>query len=66
VSRFDYEVSKKIAAGDPSFAGLIMAAYRRADTANARKIEQAWPDVVEELRARYHAPGGVLPGETVR
>lgn len=63
MSRYDYEVSKVLAGQDPPFDALIMAAYRRADTWNAQRIRAAWPDVVAELEARYHAPGGVLEGD---
>lgn len=66
MSRHEYRVGQQIAAGDPPFYALIMAAYRRADTANAAKLRAAWPEVVEELEARYHAPGGVLPADGVR
>ncbi len=64
MTRFDYDVSRVLATADYPFYALVMAAYRRADTENARKIEQAWPDVVAELQARYHAPGGILDGES--
>jgi len=64
MSKFDYEVSRRVAAMDAPFYALVMAAYRQADTENARKIEAAWPDVVAELQARYHAPGGALDGES--
>ena len=64
MSRFDYDVSRVLAQADYPFHALLMAAYRRADTGNAAKIRAAWPDVVAELEARYHAPGGLLPGET--
>lgn len=63
MSRYDYRESARIAAADLPFYALVMAAYRQADTKNAAKIRTAWPDVVEELEARYHAPGGYLPGE---
>lgn len=63
MSRFDYLASQRITIPDPPFAALIMAAYRRADTTNAAKLRAAWPDIVGELEARYHAPGGYLPNE---
>jgi hypothetical protein len=65
VSLFDYQASKQLAAVDPPFAALVMAAYRKADTSNSIKLEMAFPDITRELRARYDAPGGVLPGEQV-
>lgn len=45
------------------FYGLIMAAMRRADSLNLEKLVAAFPDVWEELDARYNAKGGYLPGE---
>jgi len=62
MSRYEYEKSKTY---DPDFYALIMAAMRQADTFNAEKLRAAWPDVWDELQARYNAPGGYLPGETV-
>lgn len=59
----EYQQSKVYGAGDPDFYGLSMAAMRKADDANARKLRAAWPDVWAELQARYNAPGGYLPGE---
>jgi hypothetical protein len=61
MSLHDYRASKRISAADPPFAALIMAALRKADTWNARAIEAQWPTIADELRARYNAPGGVLP-----
>lgn len=63
MSRFDYEVSKKIAAEDYPFYSLIMAAMRQADTHNMRLLTAAFPAVAEELRERYNSPGGFLPGD---
>lgn len=63
MSRYDYEKSKEVAAPDVSFAALIMAAMRKADSGNAEILRAMWPATWEELRARYDAPGGVLPGE---
>jgi hypothetical protein len=63
VSHYDYQVSKQIGALDAPFYALVMALYRQADTANQGAIERAWPETVAELRARYEAPGGLLPGE---
>lgn len=58
-----YRVSAQIAARDEPFYALVMAAMRKADTDNAEILRQAFPEVHAELRARYDAPGGVLPGE---
>jgi hypothetical protein len=63
MSYHEYVVSKELH-GAPFYA-LIMAAMRQADTFNTEKMRAAWPDVWDELYARYHAPGGVLDGEKV-
>lgn len=66
MSLYDYQQSQIIAAHDPPFYGLIMAAMRRADSDNLEKLRVAWPDAYEELQARYHAPGGYFPHEWER
>jgi hypothetical protein len=65
VSFYDYEVSKEIALHDYPFYALIMAAIRQADTENARNLRMAFPGVAFELQARYNAPGGRLPGDSL-
>jgi len=62
---YDYEESQLIWSKGYQFYALIMAAMRQADTDNAAKLKSAFPDVWEELQARYHAPGGVLTGDIV-
>ena len=42
------------------FYSLLMAALRFADTDNLEKLESVFPEVANELWARYNAPGGVL------
>lgn len=64
MSYYDYKVSQEIAASDPPFYALIMAAARKADTENAALLRQAWPETIMEFATRYHAPGGLLPGES--
>jgi len=61
MSHFDYEASKRISLDDPPFYALVMAAMRQADTTNTEKLKAAFPEVYDELRARYNAPGGILP-----
>jgi hypothetical protein len=46
-----------------TFEALMMAAIRNADTNNTSLFELYFPALVEEMKARYHAPGGVLPGD---
>lgn len=62
--RFEYQASRRIHGEDLPFYALIMAAMRGADEENLRRLKLGFPDVWDELEARYHAPGGVLPGET--
>lgn len=62
MSRFDYLRSTELT-GEPFYA-LIMAAMRGADTRNAERLRAAWPEVWDELQARYNAPGGLLDGES--
>lgn len=61
MSRHEYELSKTY---EPDFYALVMAAMRQADSFNAAKLHEAFPEVWDELQARYNAPGGVLPGES--
>lgn len=49
--------------GDPPFYGVIMLAMQRADTFNLARLRGSFGDVHEELRARYNAPGGILPSD---
>lgn len=63
MSLFDYECSKNVAALDVPFYALIMAAMRQADTQNAALLRASWPQVWDELDARYNAPGGRIEGE---
>lgn len=64
MSYYDYEASKTIDAMEVSYYGIIMAAMRRADSFNVEKLRAAWPEVYDELMTRYHAPGGMMPGES--
>jgi hypothetical protein len=57
---FAYRKSVEYSKGDPNFYGLLMAAMRKADTPNAGRLRAAFPDVWDDLQARYNAPGGVL------
>lgn len=63
MSFYDYQKGLEIAAKGYPFYALIQAAMREADTDNLAKLKEAFPGVWEDLRARYHAPGGYLPGE---
>lgn len=63
MSMYDYRVSSDLERADTPFTALIMAAMRRADTFNLSRLVRAFPDVWDELEARYNAPGGVLNAE---
>jgi hypothetical protein len=62
VGRHAYEESKRLAIGG-DFYPLLMAAMRCADTDNTERLRDAFPEVWEELHARYQAPGGVIEGD---
>lgn len=66
MSRYDYDVSKRIVAYDPPFEALIMAAMRQADTANLDKLQSAWPEVWAELDERYNTAGAFTASELAR
>jgi hypothetical protein len=65
MSLYDYRRSQALYVADEPFYGLIMAAMRRADTDNLELLRRAFPETHAELHARYHAPGGLLPGEDI-
>jgi hypothetical protein len=60
MSIHDYRQSIAIDQLDASFDALIMAAARKADTAHYRRLVDAFPTQVLELKKRYNAPGGRL------
>lgn len=64
MSYHEYVASRELVMRDLPFYSLIMAAMHKADTANAALLRNAFPDVWDELQARYNAPGGKLTGET--
>jgi hypothetical protein len=63
MSLYDYEKSRDINLKDYSFTALIMAAMRKADDFNLAMLKAEFPDILNELKARYNAPGGKLEGE---
>ena len=65
MSLYDYEKSKEISKGDPSFASLIMAAIRKADTNNTFILGNAFPEIFAELTKRYNSPSGLLDGDQI-
>jgi hypothetical protein len=66
LSYHDYLKGRELLLDDPPFYALIQAAMRRADDHNLEKLKVAFPEIWEELEARYHAPGGMLPEDERR
>lgn len=66
MSLHEYLCSQAIGAEDPPFYALLFAMIRQADSDNTEKIRRCWPEKFAEMRARYNAPGGVLPGDEDR
>lgn len=64
MSLYDYKVSIELESQDFPFYALIMAAMRGADSNNIEKLKYVFPEIWEELKARYNAPGGLLIGDT--
>jgi hypothetical protein len=58
-----YHYSRKLGLDDPPFYALIMAAMRKADSDNLELLKKAFPEIWQELHARYNAPLGVLEEE---
>jgi hypothetical protein len=63
MSRRDYLNSQELSKNSKSFASLIMAALRRADSTNAKLLRTAWPEICDELQERYNTPGGYTKKE---
>lgn len=61
MSRDNYLKSMEIA--QEPFEAIIMAFMRVADDYNSMLLKAKYPDIWEELKARYNAPGGYLKGE---
>jgi hypothetical protein len=64
MSLHSYQQSIEISAKEYQFSALIMAAIRKADSVNTRILSLAFPDIAQELDARYESPDGKLPGES--
>lgn len=67
MSLYDFNRAVELYKADEPFYGLIMAAMMKTDDVNKGKMRLLWPEVWNELDARYHARGGLLPedGETL-
>lgn len=63
MSLFDYNKSIELHKADMPFYALIMAAMRKADSSNGPLLMAMYPEIWEELKERYNAPGGFIPGD---
>jgi hypothetical protein len=63
MSLYSYLESKGISEQGHDFDALIMAAMRKADDVNVELLKAAYPEIWEELFARYYADGGILSGD---
>lgn len=70
---FEYRASQRLSANIWRYAGpgnefytVLITAMRLADTDNLNKLRAAFPDVYNELRARYYAPGGALTQDELK
>ena len=53
MSLYNYQKSKEIAAEEPTFTSLIMAATWKANTLNYGRLKVAFPDIIGELEKIY-------------
>lgn len=63
MSLYDYKESLKIECENYGFYSLIMASMRQADDKNLYKLKTCFPDIYNELKQRYNAPGGLLEND---
>ena len=64
----EYEASKHLSLAAHqhdanAFYALLMATMREAGSNELDKLEGGFPEIIQELRKRYNAPGGVLPDD---
>jgi hypothetical protein len=60
VSLHEYEYAQGLYQLDPPFHALLMAAMKKADADNLRKLRETWPGVYAEMKERDQQPGGKL------
>jgi hypothetical protein len=60
---FEYRAASALKRDDLPFYALIAAAMWRADSFNAATLRASFPQVWDDLQARYLAPGGVLDSD---
>lgn len=64
MSLHEYKQAVELHRSGADFYALIMAAVIGGDTFNVEKLRVAFPGHVDEVSRRWHAPGGLLPGES--
>lgn len=64
MSHYDYQQAMEIGSVDYPFHSLVMAAMLKADPMNQAALRREFPEQWKEFHTRYHAPGGLLPGES--
>jgi hypothetical protein len=57
---FEWQAARELHRQDVPFYALIAAALWKADTGNAERLREAFPDTCATAQARYNAPGGLL------
>lgn len=63
ISDFERTVAHQLIEQGYPYEALIMACIRQADTMNCEALQALHPGIFSELLTRYHASGGLLPGE---
>lgn len=63
MSKYTYDIGRRLTREDPPFEAIIQAAMRKADGPNLATLQNAFPHIYREYRERYQAPGGFLPGD---
>jgi len=65
LSYYDYRARQQaeVVLVDTPFYSLVAVLMGRADTDNLELLKTAFPNIWADLKARYHAPGGLLEGE---
>jgi hypothetical protein len=56
----EWRAARELHRQDVPFYALIVAALWKADTGNAERLREAFPDTCAMAQARYDAPGGLL------
>ena len=63
MSLHSYQRSLDLSKQDEPFSSYIMAAMRKADTHNAARLRQAFPEIAREFYERFWCPGGLTVDE---